>query len=174
MTEIIHRYQTKSSPKCNIKQRKSTRISCFSIHIFNYMTFIHYRNTKTRTLFYKLQAYSFKIKHFLGFHGLGLVPCSDSEIRVVIFFPCSSRIVLERLPRQASLKGLCSFDLQRIARTGSLVIVVLCIGGCVTYKTGFGLDDWIYCTLYIHNPGLHVITALPLIYTLYSLPLHTH
>jgi hypothetical protein len=21
----------------------------------------------------------------------------------------------------------------------------------MTYKTGFGLDDWIYCTLYIHT-----------------------
>jgi hypothetical protein len=29
-----------------------------------------------------------------------------------------------------------------------------CRGVCVTYKTGFGLDDWIYCTLYIHNSGL--------------------
>jgi hypothetical protein len=26
-----------------------------------------------------------------------------------------------------------------------------------TYKTGFGLDDWIYCTLYIHNSGLKAI-----------------
>jgi hypothetical protein len=30
-------------------------------------------------------------------------------------------------------------------------------GGCVTYKTGFGLDDWIYCTLYIHNSELQAI-----------------
>jgi hypothetical protein len=22
---------------------------------------------------------------------------------------------------------------------------------CVTYKTGFGLDDWIYCSLHIHK-----------------------
>jgi hypothetical protein len=27
----------------------------------------------------------------------------------------------------------------------------------VTYKMGFGLDDWIYCTLYIQNLGLKVI-----------------
>jgi hypothetical protein len=27
----------------------------------------------------------------------------------------------------------------------------------VTYKTGFVLDDWIYCTLYIHNSGLQAI-----------------
>jgi hypothetical protein len=27
----------------------------------------------------------------------------------------------------------------------------------VTYKTGFGLDVWIYCTLYIHNSGLQGI-----------------
>jgi hypothetical protein len=26
----------------------------------------------------------------------------------------------------------------------------------VTYKTGFGLDDWIYRTLCIHNSGLQV------------------
>jgi hypothetical protein len=43
----------------------------------------------------------------------------------------------------------------------------------VTYKTGFGLDDWIYCTSYIHNSSLQVITVLSLIYTLYSSPLHT-
>jgi hypothetical protein len=36
----------------------------------------------------------------------------------------------------------------------------------VNYKMGFGLDDWIYCTLYIHNSGLQVITALSLIYAL--------
>jgi hypothetical protein len=38
----------------------------------------------------------------------------------------------------------------------------------VTYKAGFGLDDWIYCTLYIHNLRLQ---ALLLDYTLYSSPL---
>jgi hypothetical protein len=27
----------------------------------------------------------------------------------------------------------------------------------VTYKTGFGRDDWIYYTLYIHNSGLQAI-----------------
>jgi hypothetical protein len=27
----------------------------------------------------------------------------------------------------------------------------------LTYKTGFGLDDWIYYTLYIHNSGLQAI-----------------
>jgi hypothetical protein len=36
----------------------------------------------------------------------------------------------------------------------------------VTYKAGFGLDDWIYCTLYIHNSALQAFTALSLIYTL--------
>jgi hypothetical protein len=36
----------------------------------------------------------------------------------------------------------------------------------VTYKKGSGLDDWIYCTLYIHNSGLQAITALSLTYTL--------
>jgi hypothetical protein len=47
-------------------------------------------------------------------------------------------------------------------------------GLCVTYKTGFGLDDWIYCTLYIHKSGLQAITALSLISTHYIPPLHTH
>jgi hypothetical protein len=28
---------------------------------------------------------------------------------------------------------------------------VTCRGGCVTYKMGFGLGDWIYCTLHIHT-----------------------
>jgi hypothetical protein len=36
---------------------------------------------------------------------------------------------------------------------------------CMTYKTGFGLDDSIYCALYIHNSGLQAITAPSLIYT---------
>jgi hypothetical protein len=37
-------------------------------------------------------------------------------------------------------------------------LTVLCqqchvYGVCVTYKTGSGLDDWIFCTLYIHTTG---------------------
>jgi hypothetical protein len=28
---------------------------------------------------------------------------------------------------------------------------VTCKGVCVTYETGFVLDDWVYCTLYIHT-----------------------
>jgi hypothetical protein len=35
----------------------------------------------------------------------------------------------------------------------------------VTYKTGFRLDDWIYCTLYIHTLGTTGSTALSLFYT---------
>jgi hypothetical protein len=31
------------------------------------------------------------------------------------------------------------------------------MGLFVTYKKGFGLDDWIYCNLYIHNSGLQAI-----------------
>jgi hypothetical protein len=27
--------------------------------------------------------------------------------------------------------------------------------GCVIYKTGFGLDDWIYCEFYIHTVRDH-------------------
>jgi hypothetical protein len=30
----------------------------------------------------------------------------------------------------------------------------------VTNKKGSGLDDWIYCTLCIHNSGLQVIERL--------------
>jgi hypothetical protein len=30
-------------------------------------------------------------------------------------------------------------------------------GESVNYKTGFRLDDWIYCTLYVHISGLQVI-----------------
>jgi hypothetical protein len=50
--------------------------------------------------------------------------------------------------------------------------IVTCRCVCVTYTTGSGLDDWIYCPLYIHNSELQAITALSLIYTLYSLSLH--
>jgi hypothetical protein len=35
----------------------------------------------------------------------------------------------------------------------------------VTYKMGFELDDWIYCTLYVHNSELQAVTALLLIST---------
>jgi hypothetical protein len=32
----------------------------------------------------------------------------------------------------------------------------------VTYNTGYGFDDWIYCTLYIHtNLGIAGNIALP-------------
>jgi hypothetical protein len=33
-------------------------------------------------------------------------------------------------------------------------------GVCVPYKTGFGLNDWIHCTLYIHTLGTADNTAL--------------
>jgi hypothetical protein len=35
--------------------------------------------------------------------------------------------------------------------------IVTCKGGVCELQTGFGLDDWIYCTLYIHNSGLQAI-----------------
>jgi hypothetical protein len=35
--------------------------------------------------------------------------------------------------------------------------IVTCSDLCVTYKTGFGMDDSIYYTLYIHSLGLQVI-----------------
>jgi hypothetical protein len=38
-------------------------------------------------------------------------------------------------------------DLRMLSRVG------------VTYRPGFGLDDWIYCTLYIHNSGLQVLQS---------------
>jgi hypothetical protein len=46
-------------------------------------------------------------------------------------------------------------------------------GCCVTYNTGFGLDDWIDCTLFTQL-GTTGNTTLLLIYILYSSPLHTH
>jgi hypothetical protein len=49
----------------------------------------------------------------------------------------------------------------------------MCRVVCKTYKTGFGLDDWIYCTLSIHNLGLQVIQCYHWsTYTLCSSPLH--
>jgi hypothetical protein len=44
----------------------------------------------------------------------------------------------------------------------------------VTYKTGFGLDDWIYYHLIHLQLGTTGNTALSLIYTHYSSPLHSH
>jgi hypothetical protein len=41
----------------------------------------------------------------------------------------------------------------------------------VAYKRGFGVDDCIYCPLYLYNPGLQAVTALSPIYTLHSSPL---
>jgi hypothetical protein len=57
----------------------------------------------------------------------------------------------------------------------SNLIILSCVGVLhVTYKTGFGLDDWICYTLHIHNSGLQAITALSLFYTPYNSTLHTH
>jgi hypothetical protein len=42
-----------------------------------------------------------------------------------------------------------------------------------TCKTGFGVDDWIYWHL-VHSTGTTGNTAISLIYTLHSSPLHTH
>jgi hypothetical protein len=53
------------------------------------------------------------------------------------------------------------------------VCIVKCRGLRVTYKTGSGLDDWIYCILYIQLETTGN-TALSLSYTLSSSPLHTH
>jgi hypothetical protein len=50
----------------------------------------------------------------------------------------------------------------------------------VTYKTGFGLDYWIYCTLYIHNSGRQAIqryrysTHFPLHHYAYTRVLNLH
>jgi hypothetical protein len=41
----------------------------------------------------------------------------------------------------------------------------------VTFKTGSGLDDLIYCTLYIHNSGLQATQRYR---HTFSSPLHTH
>jgi hypothetical protein len=52
------------------------------------------------------------------------------------------------------------------------IFILLRVGGlCLTYKTGFGLD-----LLHLIQSQLGTIgnTALSLIYTLYSSPLHTH
>jgi hypothetical protein len=47
------------------------------------------------------------------------------------------------------------------------------VQGCVTYKTGSGLDDWLYWHTFTQL-GTTSSTALSLFYTLYSSPLHTH
>jgi hypothetical protein len=48
-------------------------------------------------------------------------------------------------------------------------LTVTCRGGCcVTCKTGFGFDDWIYCTSYTHNSGLQDLHTLKFTVT------HTH
>jgi hypothetical protein len=39
--------------------------------------------------------------------------------------------------------------------TGNIIFVLSRVR--VTYKMGFGLDDWIYCTFYINNSGLQAI-----------------
>jgi hypothetical protein len=45
----------------------------------------------------------------------------------------------------------------------------------VTYRRGFGLDAWIYCTLCIHTVrDYRQYSALLLFYTLSSSQLHTH
>jgi hypothetical protein len=49
--------------------------------------------------------------------------------------------------------------------------IVTCKGLCVTYETGFGLDDWIYCTLYIHNTqDYRQYSVIAILHTLQSYP----
>jgi hypothetical protein len=44
----------------------------------------------------------------------------------------------------------------------------------VTYKTGFRLDDWIYCTIYIHTTwDYRQYSSITDLHTL-QFPLHTH
>jgi hypothetical protein len=42
-------------------------------------------------------------------------------------------------------------------KTVSVINDLTILGSRVTYNTGFGLDDSIYCTIYIHNSGLQAI-----------------
>jgi hypothetical protein len=45
--------------------------------------------------------------------------------------------------------------------------IFTCRGLRVTYGTGFGLDDWIYCTLYIHTALIYrQYSAIAIIHTL--------
>jgi hypothetical protein len=81
-----------------------------------------------------------------------------------------------------TLPGLEPRPLGRPAHSQSLyrlrskiqVNIVTIYGCCVTCKTGLGLDDRIYCTVYDHTLGSTSNTALSLIYTLRSSPLPTH
>jgi hypothetical protein len=44
----------------------------------------------------------------------------------------------------------------------------------VTYKTGFGLDFWIFCTLYIHTTrGYRQYSAITILH-IFSSQLHTY
>jgi hypothetical protein len=44
---------------------------------------------------------------------------------------------------------------------------------CVTYKTGFRLDDWIYCTLYIHTTRDYMQYSATTIYTHFTVHRYT-
>jgi hypothetical protein len=44
----------------------------------------------------------------------------------------------------------------------------------VAYKMGFGLDDWIYCTLYIHTTRNYRQYSVITILRTFSSLLHTH
>jgi hypothetical protein len=46
-----------------------------------------------------------------------------------------------------------------LAERKSCVSIVTCRVYCVTYRTGFGLDNWTYCTLYILSSGLQAIQS---------------
>jgi hypothetical protein len=52
--------------------------------------------------------------------------------------------------------------------------IVTCSEVCVTYKTGFGLNDRIYCTLYIHTTGDYKqYSAIAMIHTFQFTVTHT-
>jgi hypothetical protein len=51
--------------------------------------------------------------------------------------------------RPVLLKQDCVRDIQIMALLQMIFKYTIMCSGCVTYKTSFGLNDWIYCTLYI-------------------------
>jgi N-glycosylase/DNA lyase len=80
-----------------------------------------------------------------------------------VFQPTIRRYILEdrslhlvRIPKKITFIWKPSTELLRVHGSSDIYIRIVS-RVLVTYKTGSGLDDWIYCTLYFHNSELQAI-----------------
>jgi hypothetical protein len=122
-----------------------------------------------------------------------LLPCFWKGLRTGHFglvmklaFECpyiSLEVVIENECFHAAVECCTQYYLHTLTAHFAIPILILSrFGVCVSYRRGSGLDNWIYCTLYIHtyththtqtNRDYRQYNAIAILLT-FSSPLHTH